>query len=407
MKLLLYGINYSPELTGIGKYTGEMASWLAGRGHDVRVITAPPYYPDWKIGRGYSAWRYTQETVAGVTVYRCPLWVPAKPSGPARVAHLASFAFSSLPVLLRQLSFKPDVLWTVAPAFFCAPAALAFSSLRGCPCWLHVQDYELDAAFGLGLLKGKWLQDMAGAAERLLLRRFDHISSISERMLEVAKDKGVCTRKIVFFPNWVDVDAIRPMVMPSPMRAELGISPRRIVALYSGNMGTKQGLGILSDAARVCAEHGADIDFVFCGNGAGRTGLEKACAGLGNVRFLDLQPEERLNHLLGMTDIHLLPQRADAADLVMPSKLTGMLSSGRPVVASAGQNTALAAVTRECGMVAEPGSASAFAQAIIALASDQALRHALGRSARSYAETNLAKDAVLARFETQLASLAG
>ena len=150
MKLLLYGLNYTPELTGIGKYTGEMAAWLAGRGHDVRVITAPPYYPDWKIGRGYTAWRYTQETVAGVTVYRCPLWVPAKPSGAARVAHLASFAFSSLPVLLRQLSFKPDVLWTVAPAFFCAPAALAFSRLQGCPCWLHVQDYELGAALAWG-----------------------------------------------------------------------------------------------------------------------------------------------------------------------------------------------------------------------------------------------------------------
>lgn len=407
MKLLLYGLNYSPELTGIGKYTGEMAAWLAGRGHEVRVITAPPYYPDWKIGKGYSAWRYTQETVAGVTVCRCPLWVPAKPSGAARIAHLASFAFSSLPVLLRQLSFKPDVLWTVAPAFFCAPAALAFSRLRGCPCWLHVQDYELDAAFGLGLLKGKWLQDMAGTAERLLLRRFDHISSISERMLDLATAKGVNTGKTVFFPNWVDVNAIRPMDMPSPMRAELGISPQRIVALYSGNMGTKQGLSILSDTARICAERGADIDFVFCGNGAGRTGLEEACAGLGNVRFLNLQPEERLNHLLGMADIHLLPQRTDAADLVMPSKLTGMLASGRPVVTSAGKNTSLAALVRECGMVAEPGNASAFAQDIIALATDQALRDALGRSARSYAETNLAKDAVLARFETQLASLAG
>jgi len=406
LKLLIYGLNFFPELTGIGKYTGEMAAWLAGRGHDVRVITAPPYYPDWKIGRGYSAWRYTQETMAGVTVYRCPLWVPAKPSGAARIAHLASFALSSLPVLLRHMSFKPDVLWTVAPAFFCAPAALAFSRFRGCPCWLHIQDYELDAAFGLGLLKGKWLQDMAGAAERLLLRRFDHVSSISERMLDVAKGKGVSSAKIVFFPNWVDVEAIRPMDMPSPMRAELGISPRRIVALYSGNMGTKQGLSILSGATRICAERGADIDFVFCGNGAGRAGLEKACAGLGNVRFLDLQTEDRLNHLLGMADIHLLPQLADATDLVMPSKLTGMLASGRPVVANGGANTELAAVTRGCGMAAQPGSAPAFAQAIIELAADQALRDALGQSARIYAETNLAKDAVLTKFENQLVHLA-
>ncbi|MCW7187338.1 hypothetical protein OHD60_22915 [Escherichia coli] len=61
MKILVYGINYSPELTGIGKYTGEMVEWLAAQGHEVRVITAPPYYPQWQVGENYSAWRYKRE----------------------------------------------------------------------------------------------------------------------------------------------------------------------------------------------------------------------------------------------------------------------------------------------------------------------------------------------------------
>lgn len=55
MKILVYGINYSPELTGIGKYTGEMVEWLAAQGHEVRVISAPPYYPQWQVGENYSA----------------------------------------------------------------------------------------------------------------------------------------------------------------------------------------------------------------------------------------------------------------------------------------------------------------------------------------------------------------
>lgn len=61
MKILVYGINYSPELTGIGKYTGEMVEWLAAQGHEVRVITAPPYYPQWQVGENYSARRYKRE----------------------------------------------------------------------------------------------------------------------------------------------------------------------------------------------------------------------------------------------------------------------------------------------------------------------------------------------------------
>lgn len=94
MKILVYGINYSPELTGIGKYTGEMVEWLAAQGHEVRVITAPPYYPQWQVGENYSAWRYKREEGAA-TVWRCPLYVPKQPSTLKRLLHLGSFAVSS------------------------------------------------------------------------------------------------------------------------------------------------------------------------------------------------------------------------------------------------------------------------------------------------------------------------
>jgi hypothetical protein len=61
LRILLHGINYSPELTGIGKYSGEMAEWLAAHGHEVRVVTAPPYYPAWKVREDYKAWFYRRE----------------------------------------------------------------------------------------------------------------------------------------------------------------------------------------------------------------------------------------------------------------------------------------------------------------------------------------------------------
>ena len=88
MKLLLYGLNYAPEPVGIGKYSGELAEWLAGRGHEVRVITAPPYFPQWRA----IANRYRREQRRGVSIWRCPLWVPRRPSGVSRLIHLASFA---------------------------------------------------------------------------------------------------------------------------------------------------------------------------------------------------------------------------------------------------------------------------------------------------------------------------
>ncbi|HYP71453.1 MAG TPA: glycosyltransferase WbuB [Variovorax sp.] len=401
MKLLLYGINFAPEMTGIGKYTGEMAQWLAAQGHEVRVITAPPYYPAWAIWPGYSARRYRRELWHGVDVMRTPLWVPVRPSGLRRLLHLSSFALASLPTLLGQWRWRPDVVWVVAPALACTPGALALSRLSGARAWLHVQDYEVDAAFELGLLKGARLRSCISAVERWLMRRFDRVSTISQRMIERARTKGVDDDRLVHLPNWVDVTAVQPLSAPSSYRAQLGIAPDAVVALYSGNMGAKQGLEVLAELARLLS-HRPDIQFVYCGQGSGREALVQACAGLPNVHWLDLQPVERLPDLLGLADIHLLPQRADAADLVMPSKLTGMLSSGRPVVAGTRADTELGQVVAQCGRLAAPDDAKSFMQAVEELAGQPELRAALGQRARAWAEQNLARDSVLRQFEIAL-----
>ena len=146
MKILVYGINYSPELTGIGKYTGEMVEWLAAQGHEVRVITAPPYYPQWQVGENYSAWRYKREEGAA-TVWRCPLYVPKQPSTLKRLLHLGSFAVSSFFPLMAQRRWKPDRIIGVVPTLFCTPGMRLLAKLSGrarccifritkwTPCW--------------------------------------------------------------------------------------------------------------------------------------------------------------------------------------------------------------------------------------------------------------------------------
>jgi colanic acid biosynthesis glycosyl transferase WcaI len=401
MKILLYSANFAPEPVGIGKYSGEMAAWLVAQGHQVRVVCAPPYYPDWKIDHGYRFLRRWRETWQGVDIWRAPLWVPRKPGGLSRVLHLFTFAVSSLPAMLLQILWRPKVVMTIAPALMCAPTGWLVAKLCGAKAWLHIQDFEVGVAFQMGLLKGKRLQRAVLAAERWLLRGFDVASSISWKMLEQLHLKGVAPEKIRFFPNWVDVGHVRPLVAPSSYRAELGIAPDAVVLLFSGSLGNKQGLMLIPDAARRLL-HLPHIVFVVCGDGVMKPELEEAAKTLPNLKLRPLQPFARLSELLGLADVHLLTQSADAEDLVLPSKLTGMLASGRPVIATCREGTEIALVVWQFGLVVPPGDGAAFAAAIVQMADDSATRQRLGVQARIYAEENLSCDAVLGRMMKQM-----
>ena len=407
LKILIYGLNFAPEPTGIGKYSGEMAAWLAASGNEVRVIAAPPYYPAWRIGDGYDGKRVVEECWEGVRVWRTPIWVPVRPGGLKRVAHLLSFAVFSVPTLARQVLWKPDVVVVVAPALACALGGWFAGRLAGARTWLHIQDFEVDAAFRLGLLKGRVAESAIGRFERWILRRYDRVSTISRRMLEVLRRKNVDPARTVLFPNWVDTDAITPMTRPSAYRAELGIPDDAVVALYSGSMAGKQGLELLPAAAQALQDVLPNLYFVFCGDGVFKPTLERECAGLRNVRLLPLQPAQRLGELLGLADLHLLPQDAKAADLVMPSKLTGMLSSGRPTVTTAHSGTELATVVQSCGVVVPPNDLPAFLEALDLLVRSPATRLQMGGAARQHAENHLGRDRVLADFEQALKRCVG
>ena len=412
MRILIHGINFAPELVGNGKYTGEMADWLARRGHEVRVVTAPPFNPAGQVSDSYSRWRYRREVfpisggAGSLTAFRCPLWVSRNPSALSRVLHLASFALSSLPVMLAQVFWRPSLVIVIEPTAFCVPATRITARLAGARSWRHIQDFEVDAGFAVGMLKSRALHTLVAGWDKSSMNGFDRISTITPKMLDRLGEKGFPSTRSILFPNWVDTTHIFPTGVPSPLREELGIPRDAIVALYSGTMGRKQGLEILAEAADHLTKN-EKIQFVFCGDGSYREALATQSAQLTNVRWLPLQPIERLNELLNLADIHLLPQCAQVADLLMPSKLTGILASGRPVVTTAAAGTQLAIAVQGCGVRVPAHDSTAFAEAIARLADDSALRTRFGLNARQRAEMTLDKEKILLTFEQECLRLVG
>ena len=399
MRILIVGINFHPELTGIGKYTGEMASFFAEQGSNVHVVTAPPYYPQWEIQAGYKPWWYQHETWLGVWVHRCPIWVPHKPTGITRLVHLFSFALSSFPVLIGQCFWKPDIVLCIAPTLFNSPCVLLMARLSGAKAWLHIQDFELDAASNMGMLSTNNLfMKVAGGVERWILKQFDQISSISIQMLARLESKGIAPGDFFLFPNWVDTGLIYPLFEDQELvKRELHIPDNKTIVLYSGNMGHKQGLEHVLEAARHLKDQ-ETIHFVLCGEGAVRADLERYAQDLPNVQFITLQPLEKLNQLLNIADIHILPQRADTADLVMPSKLSGMLASGKAVITTANPGTQLAEIVGQLGVVVPPEETLILAEAILELAKNPTKLSTCGQKGRSWVVANWSKERVLTDY---------
>ncbi len=399
-RVLIVGLNYAPEPVGIGPYTQGLAEALVARGADVRVIAGKPYYPQWRTYPAFAGldWRTGEE--GGVKITRCPHYVPAQPSGLKRILHLASFALSALPHALRAAlggrGRRPELVIAVAPALLSVFTAWLAARIAGARLWIHVQDFEVEAALATGLMDDARLPArLARRVEGTFLRLGDTVSTISPQMCAKLVAKGVAPQRVIEMRNWSDARFAPDPAGAETVRGEWGLTGK-VVALYSGNIARKQGIEILVEAARLL-QHRQDIAFVICGEGPNRAELEKLAAGLGNVQLHDLQPAERMGAMLTMADLHLLPQIAGAADLVLASKLTNMLASGRPVVATTEPGTGLYAEVDGCGTVTQPGDAAALAAAVAELAGDPARRATLGEAARARAAERWMKDAIIDR----------
>lgn len=401
MNILILGINYAPEMVGIGPYTAGMAEALVVAGHAVTVVCAKPYYPQWKTDLAFAGGGRRITVEYGVRIVRVPIYIPANPDGKRRLIHHMSFAArAQLAMVVETRRSKPDIVIGIAPSLISIFAARDAARRTGAKLWLHIQDFEVEAALATGLIKdGTVLAKIAHLFERWAIKA-DRVSTISPQMRGKLIDKGVAADHAIEFRNWANIDQVYPFNTPSSYLFDWGIK-RPYVALYSGNIANKQGIEIIVDAARRL-QHRKDLIFVICGNGPNRSRLEEFSVGLDNIQFRDLQPRERLSDLLGIASVHLLPQIAGAADLVLPSKLANMLASGRPIIATAEAQTGLAIEVQGCGLVTQPGDVNAFANAIEKLIDDRLTRDALGAAARKRAEERWSQDAILARVECQL-----
>ncbi|MBV9128581.1 MAG: WcaI family glycosyltransferase [Verrucomicrobia bacterium] len=372
MKILVWGINYAPELTGIAPCNVALCECLRAHGHDARMLTTFAYYPNWKKLPADRGRIYRDDVLNGVPVHRCWHYVPARVSAPKRILHEGSFVLSSAWRALSHLP-RPDVLVVVSPPLLLGAAAWTLTRLWGgkTPFVFHVQDLQPDAAVGLGMLKPSLLTRALYGLEAFAYRQAARVSGISQGMLRAFAQKGVPEKKRVLFPN--GLAPLDPATLPArgQWRARHGFAAEDFLAVYSGNLGVKQGLEtVLAAAGKVSQPH---VKIVLCGGGAQR---DKLAAWLdahqpANVRLLPLQDDAAYREMMVDTDLALITQAPGTGQFFFPSKLLSALAFARPVLAVADADSELAHAVRAGG----------FGSVVPASAEPAALAAALDRAA--------------------------
>ncbi|MDQ6843546.1 MAG: WcaI family glycosyltransferase [Bacteroidota bacterium] len=406
-RILFIGGNFSPEQTGIGKYSGEMIHWLSKHGYECFVITTYPYYPQWQIldsHRKGSFWYKKEINQVGknlqnpVTVIRCPHYVPKKPSGLKRILSEFTFLFSSSFVVLGTLfKRKYDFVFTVAPPFHLGLHAFLYKKIKGAKLLYHIQDLQIEVAQNLKIINSKSFFKLLFGVEKFILNRADHISSISAGMIRNIKIK--CDKEIFFLPNWVDIENFYPLYNKQKLKALFGLKAEDRIILYSGAIGEKQGLEAILHAAKHF-QNVPDLKFVICGSGPYKEDLIEMSKDmkLQNVIFIHLQPVENLNSLLNVANAHLILQKNGASDLTMPSKLSTILAVGGLAIVTASPGSSLYEVINKSktGILIEPENQEALNASIHYAISNT--HKQLEINARQYAENHLSIDKILSAF---------
>lgn len=402
-RVLVLGLNYPPEKTGISPYTGSMARGLSHRGFDTRVLTTHPHYPDWKVRPGYGQWS-RNEHLAGVDVTRLKHYVPSRPRGILRAVSEASFGAR----VVTHGWKDADAIVVVSPALISSVFAALRARLlhRRTPLVVWVQDLYTLGMVETGQAPGLALRAMA-AMEGWLLRNADRVVVIHDRFARrVAQDFNVEPHRIEVVRNWTHLPPSAEIDVAAA-RERLGWRPDETVVLHAGNMGVKQGLSNVVEAARMAADRGERVRFVLLGHGAEKERLQALGAGVPTLDFLAPLDDADFGAAIASADCLLVNELPGVSEMAVPSKLTSYFSAGRPVVAA----TDVTGITAEeirgagAGVVVPAGHPAALLDAVTALAADPALAEQLGRRGRVYRKTVLDEESAINTFSEMLTRL--
>lgn len=404
LKILVAGLNYAPEPTGNAPYTASLAEGLVAAGHEVHIITGYPHYPEWQLKAGYRGWS-RKEVINGVSVTRLRHHVPKSLSNLSRMHMELSFG---LRLVFARWS-SPDAVLVVSPALF--SSALAILRIRMSPrrpaVAIWVQDIYSRGIEETGSGSGV-LTRVFTAVESLVLRSADGVVAIHDRFKKhMVGSLGVPSKDVKVIRNWTHLPEA-PKTGKEEMRFQLGWSREDIVVLHAGNMGKKQGLENVIEAARIAETRGSAVRFVLMGDGNQRQRLERIARGISRISFVDALPNSDFQRALSAADVLLVNELPGVKDMAVPSKLTSYFNAGVPVIAATDEDSVTAYEIQSSGggIRVDADVPLALVETAEALAREPSIAARLAESALRFRQETLSEAFAVGHYDEFITSLA-
>jgi len=400
VNFLLLTQYFAPEIGATQVRLGAIARQLKAMGHGVEVVTAMPHHLVGEIFPGYRRKFYSTESWHGVTIHRT--WVyPATGAGLKRLFNYLSFTVSSFFGLSRAR--RPDIVFIESPPLFLSLAGMTYGALRHTKTVFNVSDLWPDSVRELGILDEGPIMECAYRLERWSYRRADYVNAVTDGIYRALADKkGVPKSKLLFLPNGVDSELFAPRPADESLCRQLDLVGKK-VCLYAGTHGIAQGLENVIRAAALLQS--TDIVFLFLGDGPEKSKIISLAGSLGlsNIRFVDSKPLDQVPRYYNLAFASIVPLiKNELFKGARPSKILPSLACGVPVIYSGEGEAAELIEGAKAGLVVEPESPTAIAEALRVLASNAEMSQAMAENGRRLMLKRFAWPAIVSSWLAQL-----
>ena len=302
---------------------------------------------------------------------------------------------------------RPDVVLCMTDPPVVADIALLVARRFRVPLVVISQDVFPEIAVELRRLDNRFVIGLLTRLIGFYLRRADRVVAIGETMRRRLEEKGAAPERLRVIPNWVDTTAIEPLPHDNEWARAQGLADRFVV-MHSGNVGHAQNLDALVRATTFLRDLD-DLAVTIVGGGARHRELVALAKLLeaDKVSFLPYQPREVLSESLSTGNVHVVGLAKGLAGYVVPSRLYGIMSAGRPVIvaADAESETAQVVLAADCGVVVPPGRPELLAAAIRNAYDGNLDLEGMGRRGRKYVTAEADRLIAVARYRSLLLGL--